>query len=130
GERLTDAEAARLSVLLGVTRLRDAAWASITEENLPAHFALWTDMTRRVVVNVAASASLLAYAHWLNGDVMRTHLAIERALDAAPGYGMAHLMIDLITQAPPSGGTATAAASPSIDHASESAGGTGSTPSR
>jgi hypothetical protein len=110
GGRLSDTEAARLSILLGVTWLRDAAWLSITEENLSAHIALWTDMTRRAVINTAATASLLAYAHWLNGDVIRAHLATERALEADLGYGMAYLMIELITHAMPSGAVAPAAA--------------------
>lgn len=96
GERLTDADAARLSVLLGVASLRDAAWASITAEQLPAHLALWTDMTRRSVINTAASACLLAYTHWLNGDSIPTYLAVQRALEADPGYGIAQLMADLL----------------------------------
>lgn len=69
-------------------RLRDEAWASVTAEHLHAHVAAWTDMTRRSGVNVAACASLLAYACWLIGDPVRAQQAIDRALAADANYGM------------------------------------------
>lgn len=101
GRRLSHAGAARLSVLLGVVRLRDEAWASITAEHLHAHVAAWTDMTRRSVVNVAACASLLAFACWLIGDSTRARLAIKCALAADADYGMAHLMTELLARTDP-----------------------------
>jgi len=96
GERLSDEDAARLSVLLGVTRLRDEAWMTITPEYLPAHLLLWADMTRRTAVNIAACASLLAFAAWLDGNDALAASAINRALDQDPDYSMAHLMANIV----------------------------------
>ncbi|WP_329242839.1 DUF4192 domain-containing protein [Actinoallomurus sp. NBC_01490] len=96
GERLSDDDVARLSVLIGVIRLRDEAWMTIIPDLLPAQLALWSDLTRRAAVNIAACASLLAFAAWLDGDNALAALAINRALSHDPGYSMAHLMTDLL----------------------------------
>lgn len=92
GGTLSDQDAARLSVFLGVTRLRDEAWATITPEVADPQLALWTDLTRRASINVAACASLLAFAAWLTGDGAFANIAVERARDADPDYTMAHLL--------------------------------------
>lgn len=96
GERLSDDDLARLSVLLGVTRLRDEAWMAIIPDCLPAHLVLWADLTRRAAVNIAACASLLAFAAWLDGNNALAAVAINRALDQDPDYSMAHLMTDIV----------------------------------
>jgi Domain of unknown function (DUF4192)/Protein of unknown function (DUF3085) len=96
GGKLSDEDAARLSVFLGVIRLRDEAWATITLEVADSQLALWTDMTRRASINVAACASLLAFTAWLTGDGAFANIAVERATDADPEYTMAHLLNSLL----------------------------------
>lgn len=96
GGKLSDEDAARLSVFLGVIRLRDEVWVTITPEAADSHLALWTDMTRRASINVAACASLLAFTAWLTGDGAFANIAIERAIDADPGYTMAHLLSSML----------------------------------
>lgn len=96
GRRLSEEAAARLSVFLGMTRLRDEIWVTITPEAADSHLALWTDMTRRVSINVAACASLLAFTALLIGDCAFASIAIDRATDADPGYTMAHLLSEML----------------------------------
>jgi len=92
GDRQSDSDAARLSVLLTDIRVRDEAWAQIDPAAIRPHLDLWSDMTRRAVENVAACASLLAFAAWTAGDGALASIAIERALAADPGYSMARLI--------------------------------------
>jgi hypothetical protein len=96
GGRLSDADAARLSVLISDLRVRDEAWALIDPADTGPHLALWTDMTRRAVTNVAACASLLAFAAWTAGNGALANIALDRALDADPGYSMAHLITEAL----------------------------------
>ncbi len=96
GERLSDADTARLTILLGVLRLRDEAWATIRPDVLNAQLTLWTDMTRRATVNTAACASLLAFAAWLDGNGALARIAVGRALESDAAYSMAHLIDQIL----------------------------------
>jgi hypothetical protein len=96
GGRLSDTDAARLSVLLSDLRVRDEAWALIDPADTGPHLALWTDMTSRAVTGVAACASLLAFAAWTAGNGALANIALARALDADSGYRMAHLIIQAL----------------------------------
>ena len=96
GERLGVDDVARLSVLLGSIRLRDEAWVTIKPGDLETQLMLWSDLTRRATVNAAACASLLAFTAWLDGNGALANIAVDRALDADPGYSMARLMGDLL----------------------------------
>ena len=100
-----DDEIAWLGVLLTHVRVRDEAWVRIgLEERLDAQVGCWRDVVRRVEEPyVAAPACLLAYAAFSAGDGGLANVALERAIDADPGYSMAHLLHGLIaTGAPPS----------------------------
>jgi hypothetical protein len=97
GGRLSNETVARLSVLLSMTRLRDEAWVTITPETANSQLALWTDMTRRASINVAACASLLAFTAWLTGDGAHANIAIEQATNDDPDYTMAHLISKILT---------------------------------
>lgn len=101
GGRLADLEVARLSVLLGAIRLRDEAWVAIRPDRLKTHLLLWRDMTRRTTVNVAACASLLAFTAWRDGNGALANVAVDRAMEADPGYRMAALMAQVLAAAVP-----------------------------
>ena len=106
GGRLDIEDVARLSVLLGSMRLRDEAWVTIQPGCLIPQLSLWTDMTRRATANVAACASLLAFAAWQDGNGVLARAAVDRAMEADPGYRLARLMTEVLSAGlPPSAGT-------------------------
>jgi hypothetical protein len=102
GGRLTDDDAAWLTVLLGYLPVRDLAWQRTAGR--PEHVALWADLTRRAGASQAAApASLLAFAAWRSGNGALAAVAADRALQASPGYTMAALIAELLRLAiPPS----------------------------
>jgi hypothetical protein len=82
--------------------LRDVAWAEMTHENADVHVELWRDVVRRVPIDVMApAATLLGFAAWLSGDGALAWCAVERALDADPGYSLAGLLTQLLAGAVP-----------------------------
>jgi hypothetical protein len=90
GDRLDDAEAARLGLDLAVVRIRDEAWTLMNDSHLP----LWKDLTRRLEpAFVPPAASLLAMAGWCGGDSILATIALERALTIDPHYSMANLLM-------------------------------------
>jgi hypothetical protein len=94
GQRLHDADAARLGLALAVIRVRDEAWTLIDDPTLRTHLSLWGDLTRRLEPRfVAPAAALLALAAWRDGDCALAGIALERALTADPGYSMANLLM-------------------------------------
>jgi hypothetical protein len=101
GDRLTDDEAAWLTVLLTRVTVRDHVFARTHGHS--GHVALWTDLTRRAEPDLAAApATLLAFAAWRMGNGAVTAIALERALDADPEYGMAQLLATaLVSGMPP-----------------------------
>lgn len=55
--------------------------------------ALWVECTRRAPSPFdAAPATLLAISAWLRGDGAMANIALERALDSDPGYGLAQML--------------------------------------
>ncbi|MBB5966855.1 DUF4192 domain-containing protein [Planomonospora venezuelensis] len=97
GGRIDDEQAARLGLGLAVIRIRDEAWALITDDTCDAHVRLWRDLTRRLEPRFAApAASLLGMAAWRGGDCALAGIALARALDADPGYSMAHLLMQAL----------------------------------
>jgi hypothetical protein len=93
--RLTDDEAAWLSVLLLHVPVRDFAWERIGDDDW--HVELWTDVVRRVEPDlVAAPASLLTFAAWRSGHGALASVALERALRCEPDYSMALLMAEVL----------------------------------
>ncbi|MFA1544403.1 DUF4192 domain-containing protein [Actinomadura monticuli] len=104
GSPPTDDEVARLGILLTDLRLRDEAWIRIDEEAPAADIAFWRDVLRRVEDAYApAPASLLAFAAYSTGDGGLANVALQRALDADPGYSMAAILREVINAGiPPS----------------------------
>ena len=106
GTPLSDEQVAWLSVLLGSISVRDIGWSLIRGSGaaLYHHRALWQEVLHRVEADlVAAPACLFAFAAWRCGDGGIARLALDRALDVEPGYRMAELLHEVITQGiPPS----------------------------
>ncbi|GAA0731850.1 DUF4192 domain-containing protein [Dactylosporangium roseum] len=105
GQRLTDDEVAWLTVLLQVLAFRDRAWLRIDRDGpwgRAMHLRLWTDLVRRADPGmVAPAAMLLGYLHWRAGDGLRARIAVDRALDADPGYNGAKLMAEILDRGVP-----------------------------
>jgi hypothetical protein len=101
--RLDPAEVARLAVASHRSvHLRDVAWAEMTHTNAGRHVDLWRDVVRRVPDELRApAATLLGFSAWLSGDGALAWCAIERALDADPGYSLANLLTQLLAGAVP-----------------------------
>ncbi|MEV7010376.1 DUF4192 domain-containing protein [Streptosporangium sp. NPDC051022] len=94
GGRLGDEDAARLGLALAVIRIRDEAWALVTDETRDAHLGLWRDLTRRLEPRfVPPAASLLAVAAWCRGDSALAGVALARACAIDPDYSMANLLV-------------------------------------
>ncbi|MFR9774547.1 DUF4192 domain-containing protein [Micromonospora sp. MS34] len=102
GQRLTDDEAAWLTVLLGQLSVRDHAWERT--DGRDADISLWTDVLRRAEPElIAAPGSLLAFASWRAGYGALAAVALERVLAAHPDYSLAVLLDDLLRRGlPPS----------------------------
>ena len=93
GGPLTDDEVAWLGVLLTHLHIRDEALVHTDTDRLD----LWRDVLRRVEVRFAAApACLTAYAAYLSGDGALANVALDRAIEADPGYAMAPLLRDVM----------------------------------
>ncbi|WP_457255974.1 DUF4192 domain-containing protein [Pedococcus sp. P5_B7] len=92
GTPLSEADAARMVCDVRHIGLRDHAWASMDTHNAATHAAFWKDLlTRSPQGAQAPTASLTAFAHWLNGDGIQARVALERVPDE-PIYTMARLV--------------------------------------
>ncbi|KXK59543.1 hypothetical protein AWW66_23670 [Micromonospora rosaria] len=90
-KRLSDGEAAWLTVLLTRTSVRDLA-VDLTEPT-DQHVTFWAEVTRRAHDTlVPAPATLLALTAWRCGDGVLATMAAEHALQADPRYHLAHLL--------------------------------------
>ena len=84
---------ARLGVHLTRIGARDRVWARLTREDAAVQQRLWARLTGRVCPRYRpAPAALLAVAAWQLDDEPLARAALEVALAADPGYGMAVLM--------------------------------------
>jgi hypothetical protein len=103
GGRLDDDELAWLAVLAGDCRARDDAWQRmLAVPPRDEHTALWRDVVRRVPERyVPAPATLLALAEWRVGNGPAAGVAVDRALDADPGYPLASLVRQALHAAVP-----------------------------
>jgi hypothetical protein len=104
GSISSEDELAWLAVLLADLRVRDDAWARMDPRHALAHCRLWTDVVRGAASEyMPAPASLLAFAAWQSGNGALASVAVDRALEARPGYSMALLLHDALTAGlPPS----------------------------
>lgn len=97
GGRLGEDQAVRLGLGLAVIRIRDEAWALVTDESQDTHLKLWHDLTRRLEPRfVPPVASLLGLVAWRRGDSALAGVALTRAHEADPGYSMANLLAHAI----------------------------------
>jgi hypothetical protein len=93
GRIADDDQIAWLCVVLADLRVRDDAWARMDPEHREAHQRLWTDVVRRARPEyVPAPAALLAFTAWQSGEGALANMAVDRALEADPGYTMAQLL--------------------------------------
>jgi hypothetical protein len=96
-ERLTDAEVARVVWGLRDGEVRDRALTLALGDEPAAAEQLWAECTRRAPAPLdAAPATLLAVSAWLRGDGAMANVALTRALDSEPGYGLARLLADAL----------------------------------
>ncbi|MFC7547099.1 DUF4192 domain-containing protein [Plantactinospora sp. GCM10030261] len=101
GGRLTDDEVTWLGLLVNHLPVGDEAWTLI-EAGDDDQIDLWTDVVRRVdPALVPAPASLLALAAWLDGHGALAAVALDRALEADPGYPLALLLDDALSRGMP-----------------------------
>jgi hypothetical protein len=97
GKFATDDQVAWLSLALADLAVRDDAWARMDPDFRDAHTRLWTDVVRRAEpAYLPAPATLLAFTAWQCGNGALANVALDRALDADPGYSMALLLRDTI----------------------------------
>ncbi|MCF6506298.1 DUF4192 domain-containing protein [Blastococcus sp. MG754426] len=90
---LDDDELAGVGWALRDVRVRDHALQLALGEDGAAAEVLWTECARRVPAPLdAAPATLLAVSAWLRGDGATAGIALDRALDADPGYTLALLL--------------------------------------
>ena len=93
GARLSDRELARLVCGLRDAEVRDRALVLALGADSAAVEQLWAECTRRAPTPLdAAPATLLAVSAWLRGDGAMAHVALDRALESDPGYGLARLL--------------------------------------
>ena len=104
GSLRPDARSAWLALALIRLPIRDDAWARMDPAHRGAHLRLWTDIVRRARPGyVAAAASLLAFTAWQCGEGALANIALDRALADRPGYSMALLLREPISDGcPPS----------------------------
>jgi hypothetical protein len=96
-DRLTDTEVARVVWGLRDVDVRDLALGLALGDEPAAAEQLWTECTRRAPAPLdAAPATLLAVSAWLRGDGAMANVALSRALESEPGYGLARLLGDAL----------------------------------
>jgi len=102
GVAMSAADAGRLIALVREVELRDVAWAEMTRELAARQVELWQGVVRRCPPEfLAAPASLLAFASWLNGNGALAWCALDRVAAVDPGYRMAGFVAALLEQAVP-----------------------------
>jgi hypothetical protein len=93
----TDAEVARVVWGLRDGDVRDRALGLALGAEAAEAEQLWTECTRRAPAPLdAAPATLLAVCAWLRGDGAMANIALGRALDSDPDYGLARLLRDAL----------------------------------
>ena len=88
---------ARIVCGLRDVELRDRALELALGPDAAAVEQLWTECTRRAPTPLdAAPATLLAVSVWLRGDGAMANVALTRALDSEPRYGLARLLAEAL----------------------------------
>ncbi|GAA2349748.1 DUF4192 domain-containing protein [Dactylosporangium salmoneum] len=95
GAVLSDEEVAWLTAVLILPEVRGFALSAC--DGSEAQRQLWIDVTRRAMPDTtAAPACLLAVTAYLAGDGALANIAVDRALQADPQFGLAHLLGDVL----------------------------------
>lgn len=95
-------DAAWLTVLLRDLRVRDDAWCRMDPGYRKEHGLLWTDILRLARPGyIAAPASLLAVTAWQCGNGALANIALDRAQEDSPGYLLARLLREAVSERPP-----------------------------
>ena len=90
---LADHDVARIVWGLRDGSVRDLALGLALGREPAAAEQLWTECTRRAPAPLdAAPATLLAISAWLRGDGAMANVALDRALESVPDYGLARLL--------------------------------------
>lgn len=93
GGMLADDDLAMLAIWVSAEDVRNAVWSQIERTNAEVALELWTRVAQCVVGPFEAPVlCLAAFAAWLTGDGAQALIAVERALDAEPGYPMGVLI--------------------------------------
>ena len=94
---LTDVDLATLATWVSSVQVRDHVWGRMRRDTAENTLALWTAVAQTVVEPFEAPVlCLTAFAAWLVGDGTQALIAIERALEAEPGYSMAQLILQAL----------------------------------
>lgn len=97
GERISDQDAVRLAVWVSRREVRDEVWRWISRDSAREMLSFLTYVSGTVVPPFEpAVLSLAAFAGWLSGDGAQALIAVERALEADPTYGMARGVLALL----------------------------------
>lgn len=97
GERVSDADAVRLAVWVSKREVRDEVWSLISRDCANEMLSFLTHVSGTVVPPYEpAVLSLTAFAAWLSGDGAQALIAVERALEADPSYGMSRGVLALL----------------------------------
>jgi len=92
-ERLSDDVVAGVLWALFDPRVRDVGVELTLGPEAHAAETLWVECTRRAPSPLdAGPATLLAIGAWLRGDGAMANVALERALDSDPDYGLAQML--------------------------------------
>jgi hypothetical protein len=96
GQRLSDAQAAALAVLLCEPDPREQAWLATGGQAWQRQ--LWFDLTRRVPDSHASPvATLAAWWAWRTSNALLAGEALHRALNSSPHTGLTQIVGTLIT---------------------------------
>lgn len=99
GNRLNDADAARMLVGIESTKVRDGLWEDMSRENAHSHVALWSDLTARAPDDVRTpAATMLAFSSWLDGNGAKAWSALGQIPQGQSSYPMAQLVAGALQQ--------------------------------
>jgi hypothetical protein len=92
----TDAECARLALLVFDVEVRDVAWARMERSAADDHVALWSQVVARTIAPwECAPLCLLGMAAWISGNGALQNCCSDRVHRIDPTYSMAKVLDDI-----------------------------------